>query len=74
MSSIYLTVHLFGFMTTENEYKVYESRNHCVNSLEIHKAKFSDKERYDVTFDKANAYLKISDKQDKSIQIHQCGN
>lgn len=73
MSSVYLTVHLFGLITKEYDYKNYASMNQCVNSLEIHKAKFNDKNRYDVTYDKAKAYLKISDKSDKTIQIHYCG-
>lgn len=73
MSSVYLTVHLFGLITKENDYKIYDNKNQCVNSLEIYKSKFSNKDRYEVIFDKAKAYLKISDKIDKKIQIHFCG-
>lgn len=73
MSSAYLTVHLFGLITKEYDYKTYATQNQCVNSLEIHKAKYNDKDRYEVIFDKAKAYLKISDKSNYTIQIHYCG-
>lgn len=73
MSSAYLTVHLFGLITKEYDYKTYETQNQCVNSLEIYKSKFNDKDRYEVIFDKAAAYLKISDKSNYKIQIHYCG-
>lgn len=72
MASIYITVHLFGFVTKTTETKPYESMSKCVNSLEIHASRFKSNKRIEVQFSRSAGTLKISDTVDKTIAIHKC--
>lgn len=72
MASVVLTVHLFGVVTTEKFSKQYANWNQCVNSLDIHEAKFRNQPNMQITFDREKGYLAISDHNEKVIQKHQC--
>jgi hypothetical protein len=72
MASVFVTVHLFGFASTNKSYEKYDNWNQCVNSLEIQEAKFHNKPNHQITFDRERGYLAISDHQAKTLQRHQC--
>jgi hypothetical protein len=72
MASVVLSVHLFGIVSTEKFTKQYDNWNQCVNSLEIHEAKFHNKQNMQTTLDRELGYLAISDHDEKVIQKHQC--
>lgn len=72
LGSLYLTVHLFGYTTTERATTKYENWNQCVNSLEI-KAKSAKRDtNNEVTFEPANGYLAISNKETYKVERHMC--
>lgn len=72
LGSLYLTVHLFGYTTTERAYTKYENWNQCVNSLEI-KAKSAQRDpNNQVTFEPKNGYLAIGNESTYKVEKHMC--
>lgn len=72
LGSLYLTVYLFGYTTTERQYTPFASWNQCVNSLEIKAKRAKRDPRNQVTFDKKDGYLGISNKSAYTVEKHEC--
>lgn len=72
MASLYITVHLFGFLQKEQISTPYKTMGECVTVLEHHSERYSNNPRYQVTFNKEKAYLAISDNVEKKIETHNC--
>lgn len=72
MASLYVTVHLFGFMTKEVVNTSFKTMPQCVNSLLIKKAKYDKDPSYVVLYSESKQALKISRESNHTIQLHQC--
>lgn len=72
MASLYITVHLFGIVQREQINTPYQTMDECVSVLKHHSERYSNNPRYQVTLNKENGYLAISDQVDKKIETHTC--
>ena len=72
MASVYITVHLFGFMTKEEEIRPYKSLADCEKSMIAYKAKFVNDPDYVVTYDPKAIALHLSNKSQHTVSTHRC--
>lgn len=72
MASLFISVKMFGFISTNRTETEYKTWDQCVNALDIKYAKVRNKEKIEVIYVRDRGYLSIANKNDYTKQIHTC--
>lgn len=69
-TGLFVTIHLFGFMTSEKTETPFASMQQCENYLQIQRQKYVKRPGYVV--ESSQRALKISNADDATIWVYQC--
>lgn len=72
MASLFISVKLFGFISTTRTETPYKTWDQCVNSLDIKYAKVKDQDQTEIVFLRDRGYLAVTNKGDYTKQMYSC--